>query len=199
MDERGSAVRWSSVMEHYYSDSKTAPPTFVNALPRTSFTFSALNWDGYNPEALIDERKSSTRWSRGISSRGIPLFPKWRHLLPNVLLLLVACAWLSLTVWLSSVSSSDHPPTIFSRPEWTVLVLSFLSNGTVFLMGELTVGTCELLRWVLISRPTGVGMATFLGLSRATSFVGVMSLFFSDQQTNHRRWCSQRYVSYQPH
>jgi hypothetical protein len=186
-------------MEHYYSDSKTAQPTFVNALPRTSFTFSALNWDGNNPDTRLDERKSTTRWSRGSSSRGIPLFPKWKHLLPNVLLLVIACAWLILTVWLSSVSSSDRPPTIFNRPEWTVLVLSVLSNGTVFLMRELTVGTFEQLRWVLISRPTGVGMATFLALSRATSFLGVTNLFLSRQQTNHRRWCSQRYLSDQPH
>jgi hypothetical protein len=182
-------------MEHYYSDSKAAKPTFVNALPRTSFTFSALNWDNTNPDALLDERKSTTRWSRGISSRGIPLFPKWKNLLPNFLLLVIACAWLTMTVWLSSVSSSDRPPTVFSRPEWTVLVLSVLSNGTVFLMRELTVGTFDQLRWVLISRPTGVGMATFLGLSRATSFFGVTNLFFSHQQTNHRRWCSQRYLS----
>jgi hypothetical protein len=186
------SIRWSSVLEHYYSVTKKAPATFAAALP---ITMSTLNWDGYTSETPVDKRTSTTRWSHGFHSHRTNLVPKWRHLLPNTLLFLIACGWLSLTVWLTSVSSSDHPPNVFNRPEWTVFILTFLSNGTVFLMRELHVGTYELLRWTLISRPAGVGMATFLSLSRATSFTGAISLFFSDQQTNHRRWCSQRYTS----
>ena len=129
------------------------------------------------------------------SSRGTRLDPKWKQFLPITLLLSTTFLWLVATTWLSIVSSSSRPPTIFSRPEWTVLVLSLLSNGSLFLLGELTSGTCEILRWTIGLRSSGVGIATFLGLSRATSNFGVLSLLFSNQNVGHRRWCSQRYLA----
>jgi hypothetical protein len=148
-----------------------------------------INYNGYNPTVPFhDIKETPTNWSQGI-----PLSPKWRQHLPQHLLFILTALWLILTICLSFLSSSPNPPLIFTRPEWTVLVLTFLSNGSVFLLGELTVVTNEMLRWTMCARPSGVGIATFLGLSRATSNIGVLSLFFSNQNIQHRKWCFQRY------
>lgn len=133
---------------------------------------------------------SSTREQQ--LSGGIPLLPKWRQYFSCWILLLLTTLWLLLTIVLSFLSSSSYPPSFLVKPEWTVLVLNLSSHVAVFLLAELNLGTCEMLRWAMSSRPSGVEFATFLGLSRGTGNLGVLSLLFSRQNAPHRKWCIQR-------
>jgi hypothetical protein len=152
-----------------------------------SNSYTSINYNGYDPTVWFHNKRTLTK-----RSQGIPLSPKWKQHLPNFLLLILTSSWLILTICLSFVSSSSHPPLIFTRPEWTILVLTFLSNGSVFLLGELTLATYDILRWAMSTRLSGVGITTFLGLSSATSNIGVLSLLFSSQDIQHRKWCCQR-------
>jgi hypothetical protein len=132
-----------------------------------------------------DQRENQGPFLFSKDSPGIRLEPRWRRSLPMGLLLVATFLWLAVTTWLSLASSSSRPPRFFQKPERTVLVLSLLSNGALFLLGELTSGMCEMLRWTIALRSSGVGIATFLGLSRATSNFGVINLLFSNQNVGH--------------
>ncbi|KAI9786498.1 MAG: hypothetical protein M1839_006958 [Geoglossum umbratile] len=77
-------------------------------------------------------------------------------------------------------------------PGKTVWVISILSQSVAFLVSELLSMVFEALRWVLVSRDSGVLLSTFLALSRATPLLGVASL--CSTHGSHRFWCSQRLV-----
>jgi len=80
---------------------------------------------------------------------------------------------------------------LFFPPSITIFVINVLSQGVAFLMAHIFASTFEGLRWTFASRRTGVRMATFLGLSRATSLLGVGRLLCV--KSPHRFWCLQRY------
>jgi hypothetical protein len=142
------------------------------------------------PEAL--ENESAQTSNREL--KGVMLQPKWRQLLPSWLIFIAAVIVITATVCLAFLSSSSQPILIFDSPETTILFLNVGSVLSVFLLSELLEGTCEYLRWVFAARPSGVGIAAFLALGRATGGLGIIQLLFSKQSCNHRRWCIQRYL-----
>src|SRR5579871_792486 len=73
---------------------------------------------------------------------------RWKRHYGSVILLLTTMLWLSLTVWLS-FATCHSDSSISLPPQITVLLLSFLSGGSMFLLGELAVRTFEILRWTL--------------------------------------------------
>lgn len=97
---------------------------------------------------------------------------------------------------------------ISSVPTRTIGVLNALSTVSAFLLGELIQTVFERMRWVLASRPTGVSLTEFLGMSRATSMAGVLALicWVKPEGTsgisavlsyNRKLWIIQRYLSLQ--
>ncbi len=101
---------------------------------------------------------------------------------------------IGLTICLSFMSSSAHSVTIFAKTETTIFLLNIDSTISVFLITELLSGACESLRWTLASGSSGIGMATFLVLGKATGSFGVLRLLFSNQNVGHRKWCGQRFL-----
>lgn len=96
---------------------------------------------------------------------------------------------------------------ISSVPSRTIGVLNALSTVSAFLLGELIQAVFERMRWVLASRPTGVALTEFLGISRATSMAGVLALLYwvkpegasgisSALSYNRKLWILQRYLSH---
>jgi hypothetical protein len=65
---------------------------------------------------------------------------------------------------------------IFTDTRWTLAFVSALSQISMFLVGELVQATFERVRWTLASRNKGLLLTNFLGISRATSLIGVLGL-----------------------
>lgn len=117
---------------------------------------------------------------------------RWKGNLFSTVLLIATTLWLVITVWVSFAAERISPPTFIAQPEFVVVALSFLSGGSMFLLGELVLVTFEHLRWTLSSRQSGVDIGTFLGISRATCVMGVLKLCFSKQRNSTKLWCLQR-------
>jgi hypothetical protein len=65
---------------------------------------------------------------------------------------------------------------VFTDTRWTLAFVSALSQISMFFVGELVQATFERVRWTLASRNKGLLLTNFLGMSRATSLVGVLGL-----------------------
>lgn len=65
---------------------------------------------------------------------------------------------------------------IANDPQLTIAILSGMSSLSAFLLAELVQAVFERVRWVLASRPNGLLLTEFLGMSRATSIAGVIAL-----------------------
>jgi len=117
---------------------------------------------------------------------------RWKGNLFSTVLLIATTLWLVISVWVSFAAERISPPTFIAQPEFVVVALSFLSGGSMFLLGELVLMTFEHLRWTLSSRQSGVDIGTFLGISRATCLLGVLKLNFSKQCNSTKLWCLQR-------
>ena len=76
-------------------------------------------------------------------------------------------------------------------PSTTVFVINILSQILAIVINLLFASAFEALRWQLASRETGVHLTTFLGMSGATSPVGVLTLLMV--KGTHQFWCLQRY------
>ena len=134
---------------------------------------------------------------KSISERtygGVPLQSKGRRYLSSYCVLVIAVGWFVFTVWYSFGTSSGNTSKIFSKPSTTILVLTALSHGASMIVKQLINQSCENTRWMMGSSVSGIRVTTFLGLSRATSSLGVLKLcFFSEGSWCHRSWCLQRY------
>lgn len=126
-------------------------------------------------------------------ARGIVLRPKWQQYRTNFVLFLLAVISLTGTTLVACLSSSTQPTVKFSNPKITVLALTIGSGASVFLLGQLISSAFDRLRWTLAASPDGIDLATFLGLSKATELLGVLSLVFSNNQLGPPKWCIQRY------
>ena len=81
-----------------------------------------------------------------------------------------------------------------------VLILNVLSTASAFLLSELVQTVFERTRWILASRAKGVLLTDFLGMSRATSILGVLALLWwnqrnynpSESRRRGRQWILQR-------
>src|SRR5277367_613863 len=128
---------------------------------------------------------------------GIKLQPKWKQYRFYLLSFVISCIWILGVISLAFMSSATNPITVFAKPQTTISVINIGTSVSVFFLGELVSGAFDCLRWTLAARKTGFGLASFLGLSRATSNFGAWSLFFHDFKVGHRKWCLHRYCT--PH
>jgi hypothetical protein len=138
-------------------------------------------------EAILEESIRPRSYSDGVI-----LAPKWRQYFTYIAMFVATIMIVSATICLAFLSSSGHFVRIFAEPENTIFILNLGSAISVFFIGELLTGASNNLRWVLAANPSGVGIATFLALGRATGLLGVLNLLFSNQNVGHRRWCGQR-------
>jgi hypothetical protein len=91
------------------------------------------------------------------------------------------------------ISESSVPRALKLSPGKTVLAINVLSQSLAFLGQILFSDVMEALRWAFLCREKGVLLATFLGLSRATSIGGVACL--CSIRGSHIFWCIQRYLN----
>jgi hypothetical protein len=126
--------------------------------------------------------------------------------------LLVACLsgiCIFFTVFFAFNCSLDRPLSqkfTFQKPERSILVLNILSQLSMFLLAELTIGVFDMIRWAQASSESGLPALTFIILSSATSITGVLYLLLasvpgisklSDAANKGLRvWGSQRYICY---
>jgi len=124
-------------------------------------------------------------------SDGVMLEPKWKQYSGYAVTLGLSSVLITLTVaW--AFLSSHSSVTIFSDPQVSIVLLTFLSTMSSLLVMQCVNGACNTLRWYLAIRPSGVGLATFLSLGPTTGYLGVLRLIFSKQGVGHRRWAAQR-------
>jgi hypothetical protein len=92
---------------------------------------------------------------------------------------------------------SDNPPLgpLLFSPSRILLVVTILSQGLAILFRVLFSCVFDALRWHFASRKMGVSTTTFLGLSPATSSLGVIKLLYSIGLRSHASWCLQRYLT----
>lgn len=170
---------------HIVSDSDTRSVAVSSTSVKT--TVGGDNIRASTSEAIL---KASIRPSS--CPDGVVLAPKWRQYFTYLAMFIVTIMVVSATICMAFLSSPPHFVKIFTRPEHTIFILNLGSTISVFLISELLVCASNNLRWVLAANPSGVGIATFLALGRATGLLGVLNLLFSNQNVGHRRWCGQR-------
>ena len=108
-----------------------------------------------------------------------------------VILLLGASNWFIYTEFISEEPLNAHLQLSTGH---TITIVNILSHVNIFLGNQLLESAFEALRWSLASSEKGVSIATFLGLSRATGFVGAADLLRIPGR--HRILCSQKSVTH---
>ena len=127
-------------------------------------------------------------------SRDALLASRWRNLRWFGLIFVVTCTWVMLLLSYAYLSSfSSIPFAFFQIPARAVLAINLGSTVAIFLLAALVNEGFEILRWRLAMRRSGIGIATFLALGRATTVGGVIRLLFSGQKVGHQKWCIQRF------
>lgn len=142
-------------------------------------------------ESMLTSKHSEDEYTE--KARGIVLLPKWQQYRTNFVFFLLALISLTGTTVVAYLSSSTQPIAAFSNPKIIVLALTIGSGVSVFLLGQLVSSAFDHIRWTLAASPGGIDLATFLGLSKATDLLGVLSIVFSDNQLSPPKWCIQRY------
>ncbi len=113
----------------------------------------------------------------------------WIWILASTFIIL--SAFLTFFAYELLIRESAIPRALELSPGRTVLVINVLSQSLAFLGHILFSNVMEALRWAFLCRKKGVLLATFLGLSRATSMCGVAYLCLI--RGSHLFWCIQRY------
>jgi hypothetical protein len=126
---------------------------------------------------------------------------------PNVfvwILLTVTTVWTSFAVyyvWNAGVSSNPSPKFLWERPDYTIFTVGLLSFISTLLINKLISETCEELKWKKCYKQKGMPFLSFLALSSATPFEGLVHLLFSPfprvsfqslRSIQHRIWSLQR-------
>ena len=122
-------------------------------------------------------RRTITFQQNGTKLQSMP-----RQLLWPWITALVSALWMAFTAIFAFNCSLPKPFSqrlLPTRSEDSLLILNVLSHGTLLLLGQLTSQAFEAVRWALASSPNGVPAASFLGLSRATGLLGVVSVLVS--------------------
>ena len=125
-----------------------------------------------------------------------------RQYISTWILVAFACVWVVFTIIVACNCTLDDPiaeSLVLATPAQTVLVLSILSQFTIFLMGELVTTVFEALRWAFSSSQSGISVFSFLILGRATGLLGVFGRMCrmdlskrSGTKALHRLWGAQR-------
>jgi len=152
----------------------------------------------------LDEYKGTFRGDEG---DGIPLQSSYFNL--NWFLFIVTMLCCAATSYFAYNATLENPNTTFIPvdPNWTIGILNALSMSSAFLLSELVQAVFERTRWILASRPKGVLLTDFLGMSRATSIAGVLALLcwgkskkssrhFGSSRGNGKLWILQRIITF---
>ena len=137
------------------------------------------------------------------SDDGIPLQDSYLDL--NWCLFFLAISSCIVTTSYADSATVENPDTTFipMDPNWMIGILNGRSAVSAFLLGELVQAVLERTRWILASRPNGVALTDFLGMSRAASITGVFVLLywgkrkqssgaFGISRSNKKKWILQR-------
>jgi len=179
--------------------------------PRTSFL--SYRSDGSDATNLIERStplqspnnrpasfKSQLQFDNG---DGVVLRSPTRNFIWTWILTIVSTVWVLFTVYFAYNCTLEKPLStwlIFPGPDNTILTLNVLSHGTIFLLRELASSVFEAVRWAFASSKEGISAFSFLGMSRATSPLGVLNLMARSATSRwfakdgHRMWGLQRYV-----
>jgi hypothetical protein len=115
---------------------------------------------------------------------------------------ILTAAWIGFTIFFAYNSRLQIPVSqvlLFSSPSRTILALTVLSHGTIFLLQMVSADVFEAVRWALAAK--GTSAFAFLSLARATNPMGVLYLLFHRSRSGqtflkgHYLWASQRYFS----
>lgn len=165
-----SAVSLGSTPSRQSSPSSTLPP-----VPALQFQNGTSN---HIVGTVLYKKGRQLRWIISVCAATIPL---------SVLIFIY--------VYEALVSNNPFLGPLLFNPSRTLLVVTILSQGIGLLIKLLFSCVFEALRWHLVSRESGVGMSTFLGLSPATSFLGVLRLLINGGKNDHIVWCLQRFAA----
>jgi hypothetical protein len=148
---------------------------------------------------------ASSTFKYHLDHAGVKLESTFRQYFLTWVLALFTLGWIIFTIYFAyncSISNPLTPSLIFSKPERTILLMNILSQFTIFLLAELTLSVFEALRWAFASSPHGINAFSFVGLSRATSLLGILSLLIRNRirepgepilsKDGHRLWGLQR-------
>jgi hypothetical protein len=108
--------------------------------------------------------------------------------IPTWVLVAFSCTWVIFTIIFAYNCTLDHPlveSLVLATPTRTILVLSILSQFTIFLVGELMTAAFEALRWALACSQNGLSAFSFFILGRATGLLGVLDLLFRRDRIEH--------------
>jgi hypothetical protein len=139
----------------------------------------------------------STQNSASSSTREFPTTPiehKARRFILSFILSVSGVSILIFSIFYSHfalVSETTKHSNIALAPGKTVLVINMLSHIVAMFCQLLFSNASEALRWALACSNEGVQLTTFLGLSRATPFIGVLYLSF--RRGSHQVWSLLRY------
>jgi hypothetical protein len=150
---------------------------------KTNLSYEALDQgDDADDIDSTSTRQSGTRPGGSTSTdayTGTRLQSMPRKLLIAWILAGFSAIWIGFTIVFTFNCSSQTPFAFWLLPassENTLLVLNILAHGTVLLLGALASQVFETVHWGLASSENGIPADSFLALSRATGFLGVLDL-----------------------
>jgi hypothetical protein len=91
------------------------------------------------------------------------------------------------------VNEEPPPDLLMLSPAKTLLAIAVMVQMLSYLLSAFQLASFEALRWALACSDNGVSFKSFLGLSRATSLMGVGYLFW--ERGTHHIWCFERWVT----
>ena len=145
-----------------------------------------------------------TQFTGSAHSQATMLRPVWRQLMLPWVFVLLSASWIIFTFYFAYNCTVHDPPSpslVFAKSSRTILLLSILSQGTIFLLGELSATIFEAVRWARCSSERGITAFSFLVLSRGTGLAGVIRLLWKTNagwpalsMNGHCIWALQRLI-----
>ena len=131
------------------------------------------------------------------------LTARLRNRLATLVIAFFTVVFMTSTIFFAYNSYLEQPlvPSLVAKtPGRTILILNVMSQFTLFFLAELTRMAMDATRWALACSKRGTSGLTFLALSQATTFLGVLFLSFGKaklpgrvQRNEHRIWGTQRF------
>ncbi|KAK0216083.1 hypothetical protein IW262DRAFT_193499 [Armillaria fumosa] len=175
MDSSSIASSWTWPKSHH-KPSRIHYPLIPSPTPPT--TFFSRNWSVISLALLTTAAFVWTAFFAHVStdlSRSITHFHGGREI----------------------IGEPDPPLIRLGSPSMAILLLQISTSVTTLLLGELAIACYERVRWQRASSLSGLSGGTLLGLSRATSIIGVALLSTKASVSwSTRLWCLKRMFTY---